>query len=115
VAANSLTPREAPSEQPHVENPDRMMRVCDAFGQPIQKEKPKPVGIFAVLDSSKCVEGIDCGSVVSLHKSITAARPAAAKTKHGRVLQLKTSRAWDVGDHANGRTDVVFSNTARFG
>jgi hypothetical protein len=87
----------------------------DARGKPLDPPKPKAPGIFAVLDSSKCVDGIDCGPVVSLHKSITAARRAEAKIKHGRVLQLKTSRAWAVGDHANGRTDVIFSNVARFG
>jgi hypothetical protein len=87
----------------------------DARGKPIDPPAPKPVGLYAVLDSSKCVDCIDCGPVLSLHKSLTAARKAAAKVKHGRVLQLKTSRAWEVGDHANGRTDLIFSNTARFG
>jgi len=106
-------PPDAPSKQPHVENPDRMMRVCDAYGQPIQREKPKPPGIFAVLDSSKSVDSTDCGMIVSLYKSITAARKAAAKVKHSRVLQLKTQRRdWVVGDHVDGKTQVIFSNTA---
>ena len=76
----------------------------------------KSPGIFAVLDSSKSVDSTDCGMIVSLYKSITAARKAATKVKHSRVLQLKTQRRdWAVGDHVDGKTQVIFSNTARFG
>src|ERR1700730_2425026 len=87
----------------------------DARGKPIDPPAPKTLGIFAVLDSSKCIDSVDCGPVISLHKTQAAARRASSKVKHSRVLQLKTNREWSVGDHANGRTDVIFSNVARFG
>lgn len=97
-------------------NTENLLIRTDAQGKPLPLDPPKPkVGLYAVLDSSKCVDGVDCGPVISLHKSLTAARKAAAKVKHSRVLQLKANRAWAIGDHANGRTDVIFSNVARFG
>jgi hypothetical protein len=82
------------------ENIDHGLLICtDAQGRPIEKKKPKPA-----------VDGIDCGPVVSLHKSQSAARKAAEKVKHSRVLQLKNSRDWKVGDRANGRTDILWNS-----
>jgi hypothetical protein len=85
------------------------------LGRPIQREKPKPPGIYAALDSSKAVDSIDCGMIVSLHKSLNAARKASTKVKHSRVLQLKPQRQpFEIHDHVDGKTQVIFSNTARF-
>jgi hypothetical protein len=40
---------------------------------------------------------VDCGPVISLHKTQAQARKAACKRKHGRVLRLKTLRQWMLG------------------
>jgi len=46
-----------------------MMRVCNAMGQPIQRENQKRGGYSPYLDSSKAVDSTDCGMIVSLYKS----------------------------------------------
>jgi hypothetical protein len=43
------------------------------------------------------------------------ARKAVKKIPHGRVVQLKRDAQRSVGDHINGRTDLVQNSTARWG
>jgi hypothetical protein len=91
------------------EHPERVMMVTDAMGRRIPKKEP-PAKVFAVLDNSKSTCATDVGAIVSLHKTHPAASKAAAKVKHGRVLQLKNNRTWAASEHCSGPTDIIWAN-----
>jgi hypothetical protein len=72
---------------------------------------------FAVIDVSRAMGQHDIGPLVSIHtgqKASAQANKAAKKIQHARVLELKPHRDWQVGDHINGRIDVVHQRNARW-
>lgn len=67
--------------------------------------------LFAVLDTKRKIDGM-AGKVVSTHKNMNEAHRKAKNHPHTRAVELRVQLK--PGDWANGLTEVVQSQTARW-
>lgn len=100
------------------------MVASDVFDRPIDLEAIRRQklndagGTYAVLDQSRRLIEDDAGPITSIHrgqKAFEKAHKATKKLKHARVVKLKGSRNWQLGDHINSRSEIEHEHTARFG